>query len=280
MNDEKFFDEVRSSLFNGKLSQATVNSINAIIRQGVKQKLQKEYLAYILATVFHECGSNMQPIRESMNYSVSGLLNTFSRKRISKADAEKLGRKTGEKTVPLDRQQKIANILYGGEFGKTNLGNTEPNDGWNFRGGGLVQLTGRDNFKRASKYVNIDLVKVPDHINDLDVSVTVLVNAMIDGMFRVKRLTNYSKFPQDYYNMRDIINADKGVNGEKIAGYAVKFADALTKAGYNPDDVIIPDAPVNDIDDVVDVLPGHNTSKWNWLINIIEFILNLIFKRK
>lgn len=93
--------------------------------------------------------------RESLNYSVQGLLNGFSRKRISEADAKKYGRverKVGGKTV-IDRpanQKAIANILYGGEFGRKHLGNTQPNDGWDFRGGGDKQLTGRYNWTKYS----------------------------------------------------------------------------------------------------------------------------------
>jgi predicted chitinase len=40
----------------------------------------------------------------------------------------------------------IANIIYGGEWGRKNLGNTQPGDGWRFRGGGLPQITGRANY--------------------------------------------------------------------------------------------------------------------------------------
>jgi putative chitinase len=44
----------------------------------------------------------------------------------------------------------IANFVYGGEWGRKNLGNTHPGDGWNFRGQGLIQTTGRDNTRALS----------------------------------------------------------------------------------------------------------------------------------
>ena len=50
---------------------------------------------------------------------MSGLLTTFSRNRISEVDANKYGRTL---TQPAN-QVAIANILYGGEFGKKQLGN-------------------------------------------------------------------------------------------------------------------------------------------------------------
>lgn len=78
---------------------------------------------------------------ESLNYSVEGLRATFGRHRISDAECERYGRKPGR---PAD-QKAIANIVYGGEFGRINLGNVLPNDGWDFRGSGFKQITGRRN---------------------------------------------------------------------------------------------------------------------------------------
>ena len=72
---------------------------------------------------------------ESLNYSVDGLLRTFGRHRISEADARRLGRKRGERGLSLARQEELANLLYGGEWGRRNLGNTEPGDGWRFSPG-------------------------------------------------------------------------------------------------------------------------------------------------
>ena len=57
---------------------------------------------------------------------------------------------------------KIGNHVYGGECGRRNLGNTQPNDGWFFRGGGLIQLTGRANYKKASDALGIDITRLPD----------------------------------------------------------------------------------------------------------------------
>lgn len=80
-------------------------------------------------------------LTENLNYSVDGLLKTFGRHRISEADARKFGRAPGR---PAD-QEAIANIIYGGSWGKMNLGNTQHGDGWRFRGSGVKQITGRAN---------------------------------------------------------------------------------------------------------------------------------------
>lgn len=47
--------------------------------------------------------------------------------------------------------EKIANYVYMDEFRTSKLGNVQPGDGWRFRGRGLKQLTGRDNYTRFAK---------------------------------------------------------------------------------------------------------------------------------
>lgn len=42
------------------------------------------------------------------------------------------------------------------------LGNTEPGDGYNYRGRGFIQLTGRSNYTAMSKRLAVDLVSDPD----------------------------------------------------------------------------------------------------------------------
>jgi putative chitinase len=102
----------------------------------------------------------LSTVTENLNYKVSAILALFGRHRISEADANKFGRNdaTGQKA----NQETLANLLYGGEFGRKNLGNTEPGDGWRFRGRGLKQLTGRSNYKRCGDDLDVDLIANPD----------------------------------------------------------------------------------------------------------------------
>jgi putative chitinase len=103
---------------------------------------------------------------ESLNYRVSGLLSTFGRARISAADCERLGRKEGEPPLPPARQEAIANIVYGGAFGLAQLGNTQPGDGWRFRGRGAKQTTGRANYGRVKTLSGIDVIANPALLED------------------------------------------------------------------------------------------------------------------
>lgn len=82
---------------------------------------------------------------ESLNYSVAGLRSTFGRHRISDAECERYGRKPGQPA----NQRAIANIVYGGEWGRINLGNVLPDDGWEYRGSGFKQITGRRNIEAS-----------------------------------------------------------------------------------------------------------------------------------
>lgn len=113
--------------------------------------------AHFLAQIAHE-SAGFHRLVENFNYSVEGLLKTFRRNRISAEECMKWGRRPGRKAD----QEAIANRVYGGLWGRNRLGNTEPGDGWKFRGRGLAQLTGRDNYTRCGAALGIDLINHPD----------------------------------------------------------------------------------------------------------------------
>lgn len=55
----------------------------------------------------------------------------------------------------------LANLVYGGRMGNEEDG-TGDDDGWNYRGSGLFQTTGRDNFARVEKETGIGCLEHPD----------------------------------------------------------------------------------------------------------------------
>ncbi len=130
-----------------------------------------------LATCHVETGGFKQAT-EGLNYAADALIKLFGRHRISEADAKKFGRLDAEvrkrtgwnlQDQPA-HQNALANILYGGEWGRKNLGNTNPGDGWRFRGRGIKQLTGRDNYRRFSRAWLGDesLLENPDRVANPD----------------------------------------------------------------------------------------------------------------
>lgn len=65
--------------------------------------------------------------------------------------------------------------VYGGDWGRRNLGNTRPGDGFAFRGRGLIQITGRGNYARCGEHVGVDLLAAPDLANDPTVAAEIAV---------------------------------------------------------------------------------------------------------
>lgn len=232
MDRTAFFANLRQSpMFDGRLTQDQVNGIEAIL--DASTGLPVEYVAYCLATAYHETGGHMAPNRESLNYSVDGLLNTFSRTRISETDARRYGRidkvVNGKKTVVRAADQRaIANTVYGGEWGRKHLGNIHPNDGWDYRGGGQAHTTGRTNYEKVRDATGVDVVSHPDKILDPKVAAVALVKASVEGWYTGRCLGDY--LPGDYVGARRVINGtDKAT---VIAGYAMEFERALRQAGW------------------------------------------------
>lgn len=134
--------------------------MTAAIRYGIDSR---ERLACWVAQMTHESGY-FATLEESLNYSVSGLMRVFERHRISAEDAARYGR--NDATKQRANQEALANTLYGGPWGAVNLGNTQPGDGWLFRGRGLKQITGRANYSRYEKASGFPVVAYPDLVRD------------------------------------------------------------------------------------------------------------------
>ena len=217
MNRAAFFAALRareSGVFGTSLSQAQVNGIEAILSVG--EGLPLSHMAYALATAYGETGGRMQPIVENMNYTSTGRLRTVWPSRF-KSDAD---------AAPYVRQpEKLANLVYAGR-----MGNTQAGDGWRYRGRGLVQITGRDNYAKVGRLVGVDLVADPDASLDLWVAARALIYGIRDGIYTGKKASDY--LPGDYVNARRIINGT--FEAAKYAGYARAFDAALVAGGYAP----------------------------------------------
>jgi len=106
--------------------------------------------AMFIAQAGHE-SEGFNRIAESLNYSPEGLLATFSR-YFTPDTAQQYGRTAAH---PAD-QKAIANIVYGGR-----MGNSGQDDGWKYRGRGLIQITGHDNYRDCAAGLGTDLLLVP-----------------------------------------------------------------------------------------------------------------------
>ena len=109
-----------------------------------------EEQAMALAQLAHE-SANFTALEENLNYGADGLLSTFGKYFPTRAEAERFARKP----------EAIANRTYGGR-----MGNREEGDGWKYRGRGFIQLTGRENYERASAALGYDYVNNPDLVSE------------------------------------------------------------------------------------------------------------------
>lgn len=116
---------------------------------GITTKLR---VAHFLATVMHE-SQDFYRLTENLNYSVEGLMRTWPA-RFPAADAARMGRRNGQ----LADERAIAERAYGGRMGN---GPEGAGDGYLYRGRGLIQLTGKTNYREVSKAVGVPLDKLP-----------------------------------------------------------------------------------------------------------------------
>jgi predicted chitinase len=70
-------------------------------------------------------------------------------------------------------------LVYGGAWGATHLGNTQPGDGYKYRGRGIFQLTGRGNYTHFGAVIgHPELIASPDLANDMKIAALIAVAYM------------------------------------------------------------------------------------------------------
>ena len=128
--------------------------------------------AHFFAQIIVECGGSLK-IKEGENFNwywedlpanFRAFKTTEGRKK-----AKEWGRpvkKPAHPGVSQQNMQHIANYAYGpGSAKGKSLGNTTAGDGWNFRGRGLLQITGREAYAYANTYTikeQADVIAHPD----------------------------------------------------------------------------------------------------------------------
>jgi putative chitinase len=126
----------------------------------------------------------------------------------------------------------LANKVYGGR-----LGNNTDMDGYNYRGRGFIQLTGKSNYALAGKALGIDL------LNNPDLAATPLIAARIAGWYWKSRgldlIVAIDPNEKEYTDaiksakaneLDDLIEGTKAINGGLIGLEERKME--LWKAAY------------------------------------------------
>jgi hypothetical protein len=178
----------------GALDTIQVDTINRLLTAAAHWPLS--WLAYALATAWHEC--KLRPIREMGS---NAYLDKYDTGNLAAA-----------------------------------LGNTpeDDDDGILYAGRGLVQLTGRRNYRSAGEFLGLDLLKNPDLALVPEVATKILVWGMEGGKFTGRALDDY--LPNRLGTMAQFLDARRIINGTDkaalISSYAEKFQDALEAGGW------------------------------------------------
>lgn len=121
-------------------------------------------IAAFLAQTAHESGGYTM-LEENLNYSAETMAVVWPNRFAEKGPDGKYIKENGKNkpnkfALALHRKpEMIANVVYSARMGN---GTIESGEGWKYRGRGLKQLTGKDNYTRCGKAIGIDLVERPE----------------------------------------------------------------------------------------------------------------------
>ena len=122
-------------------------------------------IAAFLAQTAHE-SAGYTTLEENLNYRATTLATCWP-KRFAVLGSDGKARKNADGVnqpnalaLSLEhRPEQIANTVYADRMGN---GGAETGDGWKYRGRGLVQITGKDNYVRCGMGLDLDLIESPD----------------------------------------------------------------------------------------------------------------------
>lgn len=156
-----------------------------------------ERLGMFLAQWAHE--SNFICQSENLNYSAKRLVEVWPRRFSSLAAAAPYG----------NNPQALANKVYNGR-----MGNREgSSDGWNYRGKGWPQLTGRDNYEHFGHSTGLDLVGNPSLL------MTPAGSAAVCGAFWYEAGCNDLADRGDMVSITQKINGGQNGFDDRLARY-------------------------------------------------------------
>jgi putative chitinase len=143
--------------------------------------------ACFLGQCSHE-SAGFTALIESLNYSAEGLTKVWP-KRFPSLDVAQ----------PYHRNpEKIANKVYADRMGN---GDEASGEGFKYRGRGLIQLTGKDNYEACGEALGADLVNDPDQVSSPKYA------ALSAGWFWDKNKLN------QYADSNDMTTLTKRING-------------------------------------------------------------------
>ena len=204
-----FYDQLRAKkLLGATISKSEFEGCETIISACAEDGWRASWVAYALATTYHETAHTMQPVAEYGNNSY------FTRQYDIKGRRPQTAKR---------------------------YGNTQPGDGIKYRGRGYVQLTWKNNYAamttRLQKMgIDVDLVANPDIAMEPRIAAAILVRGMREGIFTGRAIDD--DLPSTYGTLDEFMRSRDVINGtddqRQIAGYALTFQEALRVGGYKP----------------------------------------------
>lgn len=150
-----------------------------------------ERIAGFLSQVAHESG-NFKFVEENLNYSPQALRSVFGKYFTDDSQANAYAR----------QPERIANKVYANKMGN---GDEKSGEGYKYRGRGLIQLTGKDNYTAFGAATGIDSVNHPELVASPNAAV------LSAGWFWNTRHLNTIADASDVVGMTKRING--GING-------------------------------------------------------------------
>src|SRR6056300_2114304 len=148
-----------------------------------------------VAAFIAQCGHesrNFTVLTENLNYSAEALNSIFP----------KYFKRAGRDAQEYHRQpEKIANVIYANRMDN---GDADSGDGWRFRGGGILQLTGRYNYTEFGKAVDMSPEEAVDYVRTK--------KGALDSACWFWDTNSLKKYCDD----QDIVGATKRINGGTI----------------------------------------------------------------
>lgn len=114
-------------------------------------------VAAFLATIAHESGGG-RVLEENMRYRADRLMEIWPKRFPTLAAARDFA---WDPRDPDREDVALANAVYGRRLGNERDG-PDDDDGWTYRGRGLIQLTGFTNYSMAADALGLPLVSAPD----------------------------------------------------------------------------------------------------------------------
>ena len=181
-NLKSFFEDTQESIIdsfveplNKACEKFSINSTNRI--------------AMFIAQVGHESGG-LNHTKENLNYKAAQLSKIFPHyfQNVDPSQYE-------------HNPEKIANLIYAGRMGN---GSLESGDGYKFRGRGLIQLTGRENYTLFARDIKMGLDEAVEYLETPEGA------AVSAGWFWNARHLN------DAADQGDVLKVTKRINGGTI----------------------------------------------------------------